>query len=79
MALKSAAGSRNRHRKTDVVIVTAFDDGYMRGVAIQRGASALASKHAAAEMLERTIQRVFTETTHLSANNGAYEAKPPQT
>jgi two-component system, NarL family, response regulator DevR len=47
--------------ETDVVIVTAFDDGHVEAIAIQDGASAFVPKHSAAATLERTIQRIFAE------------------
>jgi DNA-binding NarL/FixJ family response regulator len=65
--------------ETAVIIVTAFDDAYMRSVAIERGASAFIPKHSAAELLERTILRVFAERRHHPANERACEAKPPLT
>jgi CheY-like chemotaxis protein len=46
--------------ETDVVIVTAFDDDHVHGVALQVGASAFVAKHSG-DMLEDTIRRVFAE------------------
>jgi len=47
--------------KTDIIIVTAFDDPHVQDVAMQDGASAFVPKHSAAATLERTILRIFTE------------------
>jgi DNA-binding NarL/FixJ family response regulator len=47
--------------KTDVVIVTAFDDDVIEAVAQSCGASAFVAKHSAAALLERTVQRLFAE------------------
>jgi DNA-binding NarL/FixJ family response regulator len=46
---------------TDVVIVTAFDDTHVHSVALLEGASAFVPKHSAAEALEPTIRRIFSE------------------
>jgi DNA-binding NarL/FixJ family response regulator len=44
--------------ETDVVIVTAYDDPYVRTVATEVGASAFVPKHSAATTLEPAIQRI---------------------
>jgi CheY-like chemotaxis protein len=62
--------------ETDVVIVTAYDDAYLESIAIQRGASAFVPKHSAAEMLERTILRVFAEAARHPASPPA-KPDPP--
>jgi DNA-binding NarL/FixJ family response regulator len=47
--------------KTDVIIVTAFDDEHVQTVAMKDGASAFMPKHSAASTLENTILRIFAE------------------
>jgi DNA-binding NarL/FixJ family response regulator len=47
---------------TDVVIVTAFDDGPIQATALQSGATAYVPKHAAARTLGSTIRQIFEET-----------------
>jgi DNA-binding NarL/FixJ family response regulator len=48
--------------ETAVVIITASDDTVVRAAALRDGASAFVPKHLAAEILSRTIERVFAET-----------------
>jgi len=48
--------------ETAVVIITASDDTVVRAAALRDGASAFVPKHLAAEVLSRTIERVFAET-----------------
>ena len=53
--------------RTDVVIVTAFDDDHVRGVALQVGASAFVAKQSG-EALEDAIHRIFA--TRVDAKDG---------
>ena len=46
--------------ETHVVIVTAFDDEHVHGVALQVGAAAFVPKHSG-DALEEAIRRVFSE------------------
>jgi two-component system, NarL family, response regulator LiaR len=62
---------------TRVIIVTAFDDGHVRSVAFEKGAAAFVPKHSAAETLESTIQRVFSEKQGMEHPTTQREIEPP--
>jgi len=68
---------KERTSQTDVAIVTAFDDAHVRSVALQGGASAFVPKHSAAEMLEPTIHRIFSER-HVAGHQTARHDDEPR-
>jgi DNA-binding NarL/FixJ family response regulator len=55
--------------ETHVVIVTAFDDEHVHGIALQVGAAAFVPKHSG-DALEDAIQRIFNqETEHFESTS----------